>query len=1163
MNTAKKLSRAVLASAGTGKTYQLSVRIARLIMRGVPPERIMALTFTRAAAGEFFVRVIQRLKEAAEDDSKRQLICYDPENDGKGGDPSDNPLRLDPNDPKYSKAAFEAKLREVLMKSDRLALSTLDSYFVRLVGAFPMELGVALPKVETIADEDMDEVRQSTVNALIEEHAEDLDELLTIAKDYTADEAVASPAAQIVNLVKKGRNLRSSAPDPQTWGNLDKLFTSGLDARIKKLSPTEALKHSKVIIEWAEKNNDTPTKNLAELFRKEPGSTERLVALIASQRPFNDDRSLYETLLDPAEFGELARLDADESYIAYYRKKPLTDKITPDLRTSLQKIQHHLLAVTLQSACSKTQAFRKLLDKHEDTYQRTLTSRGRFAFEDYANLLGSRLLPKTQSDPEAAAMLEWIYFRMDCKVTHWLLDEFQDTSTNQYDVLSRNLKEVMTDADNERSVFAVGDVKQSLYEWREGNRALLPILEAEIKSANGTSKPIDKTRRCCRQVLEMVNSVLKDPKTRGLGKFTSEIACTEWEKHYRSQEADPAAPKHGLSAWVRITSRHEKDGKKDNVIQNLPMQAAWIAEDLRRSGVLVETDGRMSLVKGITCAVIVTSNEDARNLSDRLRDANIESNHETKVGFIEDNPATNAVFSMLKSVAHPDDGTSKGMAKMYPFTAKLIEDEKDGELSETIARRFLENGAEATVHWILEKIDVSKEEDAFLRRRLSQLRSVAAEYDRGEERDLSGFLAFAEKNQSRDITDKQAIQVLTFHRAKGLEYDVVYMPMLNRSKPMAQPPVGSLYLTPAMEQVVKGVEISSYEEGLFRPKWVLHGVDKLAAKSLPPLKAATDALTADNAYGALCRLYVGMTRAKHKLILISNDLGEAGNETVPDGKNKKDPNAMRPNLKFFETQNINGSHNFAEFVESTLGKPRQNLPSVKLGDVSYQLAWQSAQNSTDAEWIAECLSIAKKPEKVTKDKKANESKKPVAMTPIPRPRRTLPSKTPGLDEESDEKAHKNRGAEYGSYVHMLLQELADDADVFLEALKNKAKGPYAAMASAEITQIFANQDIRKLLFPGDVSKNNILVELPILAKKSDDEYITGMFDRIHLYPGQKAVIMDYKTNICSHEHLVKLYSKQMEDYRFAAGKLFGLKAEQVTSYLIHIHPKHPGVVEVK
>ena len=65
------LNFAILASAGTGKTYQLSVRLARLLMLGKSPGEIIALTFTRAAAGEFYLRVLQRLKEAATDEAKR------------------------------------------------------------------------------------------------------------------------------------------------------------------------------------------------------------------------------------------------------------------------------------------------------------------------------------------------------------------------------------------------------------------------------------------------------------------------------------------------------------------------------------------------------------------------------------------------------------------------------------------------------------------------------------------------------------------------------------------------------------------------------------------------------------------------------------------------------------------------------------------------------------------------------------------------------------------------------------------------------------------------------------------------------------------------------------------------------------------------------------
>ena len=62
---------AILASAGTGKTYQLSVRIARLLMlEKVKPNEIIALTFTRAAAAEFYLRTLERLRDAAESDGK-------------------------------------------------------------------------------------------------------------------------------------------------------------------------------------------------------------------------------------------------------------------------------------------------------------------------------------------------------------------------------------------------------------------------------------------------------------------------------------------------------------------------------------------------------------------------------------------------------------------------------------------------------------------------------------------------------------------------------------------------------------------------------------------------------------------------------------------------------------------------------------------------------------------------------------------------------------------------------------------------------------------------------------------------------------------------------------------------------------------------------------
>ena len=70
----------IRASAGTGKTYQLTNRFLRLLVSGVPPEGILAATFTRKAAGEILERILRTLARAANDDAdcqswRRRLAC--------------------------------------------------------------------------------------------------------------------------------------------------------------------------------------------------------------------------------------------------------------------------------------------------------------------------------------------------------------------------------------------------------------------------------------------------------------------------------------------------------------------------------------------------------------------------------------------------------------------------------------------------------------------------------------------------------------------------------------------------------------------------------------------------------------------------------------------------------------------------------------------------------------------------------------------------------------------------------------------------------------------------------------------------------------------------------------------------------------------------------
>ena len=111
------------ASAGTGKTYSLVSRLLTLIFNGVEPERIVALTFSRKAAGEIFNSFVERLACAAKDEDKAA------EEGARWG------ARL-------TSADFTAMLRKVISRQHLSLIGTLDSFLMRIIRTVPLELGL-------------------------------------------------------------------------------------------------------------------------------------------------------------------------------------------------------------------------------------------------------------------------------------------------------------------------------------------------------------------------------------------------------------------------------------------------------------------------------------------------------------------------------------------------------------------------------------------------------------------------------------------------------------------------------------------------------------------------------------------------------------------------------------------------------------------------------------------------------------------------------------------------------------------------------------------------------------------------------------------------------------------------------------------------------------
>ncbi|MBM3842478.1 MAG: hypothetical protein FJ397_04305 [Verrucomicrobia bacterium] len=1153
-STLPALNFAILASAGTGKTYQLSVRLARLLMLGKAPGEIIALTFTRAAAGEFYLRVLQRLKEAATDETKRRAIC--------GVHPAGEPSPVDQHNPLVLKledhppAAFAAKLRELVQTSDRLLLGTLDSFFVRLVNQFPLELGLETSRPVTVPEQEAPALAEGAMRTMLAEleAAGQLDQLGGQLNDYVDGQAAGNPTETLLELVRSYHEFLTRARDEATWGDPESIWPGASRPAWLNLDEQAAPDPADIARVVAGLSRYPLTK-AGESTRRDQlvGQFEDIARV---ERIAELESTKLDTFLE--RFGPALDETRTRLEISYYRQQVTLDEAEV---AAVRRVVQALISLAVRTAVRRTKALHACLAGFERAYDREVRRQGRLSFSDYAVLLNEWLAPLERHE-EVAAALDDIHFRLDAKVKHWLLDEFQDTSTRQYDILRRNLDEIVGTAGEDRSVFVVGDTKQSLYEWRQGNRELLHRVEAMIR-ANGVSAEMNETRRCSPPVLTMVNALLESLGARDLGRYFSPAAAQDWDRVFGEQRAHRDAPALGRAEWVRLGKPSAGEGEEGNggdsveVGAGMPERhARWIAGDLERSGVLAEARPGMprGLRPGVTCAVLVSSNDQARRIAETLRLCGVEATDEASVAVVRDNPVTAGLFALIEVTAHPEDALARGLAWMAPGARRLVADERGepdwGRLTRALAERFAARGAEAVADWLVGSVATGAGH-AFVEKRLRQFRAVAADYDATGRRDLADFIAYADGTRRRDLAMANSVQVITIHRAKGLEYGMVYLPCLNDSHHrMADLRGGLLYLTPAMaEKRTEKVTDSIYDESLFRPAWILAGMNRALAEQVPTLRDSIAALRAESAYGSLCRLYVGMTRAKVRLVMVSDRLA---------AKKLKAGDATH-----FESEANEGRHDFACFLESSLKRTTRgwhNPSPLPPDDPAAEVAWSDGSLPDDLSWAK---AFAAKPGAPSAAEEATDRVAPGwdNFAAAVRPRRRQPSAhAPTGDAPWAPQTSELRGKAFGTYLHALFARLGRDANAFLTEIGGLAAPPgqeeVHAQAIDRIQACLRDPEVRRVLV-GELEGKLLWVERKAAIHQTlpdgQTEIVPAVFDRVCITPGKGALILDYKTTRgATDAELRDKYLAQMTAYRDAVARLTGIPPGAIRCQLIGI-----------
>jgi ATP-dependent helicase/nuclease subunit A len=501
----------ILASAGSGKTYQLSNRIAGLVMRGVEPRRIAALTFTRKAAGEFADAVVEKLAKAARDEQAAAALAAQ--------------LGV-----QCGRAEFQDRLDVVVRELPRVFLGTMDSFFARVVRGFQYELGVTGGTFELVQGAALQAAQDEVMGGILGEglHGPTGEQFLESFKRATFGREEQKVSDLLRQFVKNWHARFMELPDPEVWGGQAVIQDCGVDDwdHLKGDLLGDLVK-GMASVEWTDK-------------RQEPAA-EAMLEAMDDFVPV-DGIDPFKSGMGGAVMKAWDALESGEGGVKFQKEFTLP-RVACE---ALVKVVRSMARAVFEGHLMRTRAVREVMAAYEGVYARELRERGRLAFDDVKRLMGA-----WAGDEEARLRREWVDFRLDGRYDHWLLDEFQDTSRTDWMGVAPLVGEAAMDPEGQRSVFVVGDRKQGIFAWRGGD---VGLFDEVVRTYGIEPKSMPVSERSGPEVLALVNAVCGDRSVMERLFPDEAVGAWDFETHVPSVRV---ADKHGYSEVREVEGKFE------------------------------------------------------------------------------------------------------------------------------------------------------------------------------------------------------------------------------------------------------------------------------------------------------------------------------------------------------------------------------------------------------------------------------------------------------------------------------------------------------------------------------------------------------------------------------------------------------------------------------
>lgn len=1141
------LSNCIAASAGTGKTYRLVSRYIALLCLGARPDSLVALTFTNKAAGEFRNRILEALAQGAlfVPDSRRPrekqrnplAVRVVETLFGSPGNAETVPL-LAGADAGLLRRAEEAccfpedfaelqellghaldapyfcgLLEQLIRQLPQLQLSTLDSFFQKLVSQHCMELG--LGDVSPLMGDDEKRARKEALHEMIQLHDES-EELRRGFIDMCLSVTKGNPKGleeKLAEYVKKYGLLVERYPEEEAW----RQFSSfGLE----DVTETPAMTAD----EWAAIKAEYEEARAAVVADFKPNS-----------RPDQATRG-FLAKMEAGNFGSMTYLDKyldDEDFCgaAHDRLRALICSIRERCRTDL-----------IRTTELKTLGVYRLLLAYAECYRRSVRSTGRMTFRDMTQ--AAQGLFEMQATEEES-----------CRYDHWMLDEFQDTDRVQWNALRGLLDDVVTESEltgscerggrvfrsSSRSLFVVGDSKQGIYGFRGTDGSLFsmlhdpdaPALQAGDEHYHEVLVPstLSLSYRSARSVMGedgVVNELFAGIADAVLRRAADRADKEGWEREASRESA-------ALSAFCHHDTARRAQGYVRMELLEKTADDATLREQVMPQAIVrilkqeLITEAENALRADLTVAVLVRSNAEAKAIVQYLR-RHLPHLPVQLVGDAEIAAASalgELLFSLFLWLQHPADSYRLGILRLSPL-AVLTQHEAGISAAHAALQRMLDERGYA----------------AFLRERLIPLlpecagaRTFDEWLSAATEFDLAGgtpeeWLDFMKQRCSRDAASSRAVQVMTMHKSKGLEFDAVIIPYID-GDPMDSTENMNFFTMPGAVMVSPG------------------GEGQRAAFAEGPLAALTEEWKLQQRREAYNLMYVAVTRAKYANYLLLRSVGKLT-------ERKKSPS-------FVEVKSDSAA---AVLARAVLGEERFDEGSEPFALLtSHGILYEKGTPA----WYAEMQE-----EKANKHaaSKADAAAAAALLPPMVRRRKVSPSK---IGEEKAEPAAQASAAsrtarsplygedrsatEFGTAVHELFEriEWPESAPEELFAGENTPEAALvrSALSIPAIASLFRPQAGKEVYNEQDIDA--------LWTLDGEEVWVSGTIDRLVLTRDADgrvtdAHIIDFKTDLrddalspeAQDTALCNRHRPQMQSYTKLVVAAFGLNSEQVHVTLISV-----------